>query len=534
MSIKGSNICKSSVFIFIALLLSVASGCGRGLAAGSLQPAGPPSIGSFSAAAASITAGQSTTLTWTTTGATTVTIDNGVGNVAASGSATVSPTQTTTYTLTATGSGGASSSHVTVTVTAPKPTVTISANPAAVSPGQSSTLTVTAANASDIGVVCSDSNGNQEFTGTLPGNGGTLSVTPKNTVTCVATAKGADNQTATASVQVTVKDVHEINHVIFLMQENRSFDNYFGMLNPYRKSHGFEIGDDGKQYDVDGIEDKLNKFPNPDDEGDNFNLFKLSTTCVDDLSSAWLESYGDVNRFDFSPSRSILMNGFVHIAEGFGKSGAGTGKFTDTKGRRAMGFYDQDFLNYYYFMASEFALSDRWFSPVASKTIPNRLATMTGGTTQGLVRDPSNDDHVGGLNIETIFQKLDGAGVSWKIYYSVTQDQCPADTDECQSSHPDKFPATTFSYFNYSAKYLYDNPTHAACNAPTQPSGQAVGDPNNDFCIDPSHIAPLSQFLTDMNNGTLPAFAYIEPGYGISDEHPGSGASILVGQQEMA
>lgn len=534
MSITGPSICKFSFFSFFLLFLSFISGCGRGIVAGSLQPAGPPSIGSFSAAAATIAAGQSTTLSWATSGATTVMIDNGVGSVAVTGSAGISPAQTTTYTLTATGSGGTSSAHITVTVTQAKPTVTITADPSAVSPGQSSTLTVTAANASDVGVVCSDSNGTQEFSGTLPGNGGTLSVTAKNTITCVATAKGANNQTATASVQLTVKDVHEINHVIFLMQENRSFDNYFGMLNPYRKSHGFEIGDDGKQYDVDGIEDKLNKFPNPDDEGDEFNLFKLSTSCVDDLTSAWLESYGDVNRFDFSPSRLTLMNGFVHTAEGFAKSGAGTGKFTDLKGRRAMGYYDDNFLNYYYFMASQFALSDRWFSPIASKTIPNRLATMTGGTTQGLVRDPSNDDHVGGLNIETIFEKLDAAGVSWKIYYSVTEDECPAGTEECQSSHANKFPATTFSYFNYSAKYLYDNPTGAACNAPTQPSGQAVGDPNNNFCIDPSHIAPLSQFLTDLNNGTLPAFAYIEPAYGISDEHPGSGTSILIGQQEMA
>src|SRR5689334_22969428 len=191
MSVTGSNICKFSLVSFFLFLLSFTPGCGRGLVAG---PPQPPTIGSFSAAATSITAGQSTTLNWPTSGATTVTIDNGVGTVAASGSATVSPTQTTTYTLTATGDGGNSSGHVTVTVNQPKPTVTITADPTGVSPGQSSTLTVTAANASGVGVVCSDSNGTQEFTGTLPGTGGTLSVTPKNTVTCVATAKGADNQ----------------------------------------------------------------------------------------------------------------------------------------------------------------------------------------------------------------------------------------------------------------------------------------------------------------------------------------------------
>jgi phospholipase C len=534
MSLSASNTWKFLVVGAVFSVLSCTSGCGRGLVAPKPVTPQAPSIGSFSAAAISITAGQSTTLSWTTTGATGATIDNGVGAVATSGSVSVSPAQTTTYTLTATGGGGTSVAHATVTVTSPVPTVTITADPTSISPGQATTLTISASNASEVAVACTDNNAQQGFSATLPGTGGTASLNPKSTVTCVATAKGANGQTATASVKVTVKDASQINHVIFLMQENRTFDNYFGMLNPYRKSQGFEIGDDGKQYDVDGIEDKLNKFPNPDDEGDTFNLFKLTSSCVDDMTSAWLESFGDVNRFDFSPSRSIQMNGFVHIAENFARSGAGSGQFSDTKGRRAMGFYDQDFLNYYYYMASQFALSDRWFSPIASKTIPNRLVTMTGGTTQGLVRDPSNDDHVGGLNIQTIFEKLDAAGVSWKIYYSVTDDECPAGNDDCSSNGPDKFPATTFSYFDYSFKYLHENPTGAPCAAPTQPSGKAVGDPNNEFCIDPDHIAPLSQFLTDLSSGTLPAFAYIEPGYGISDEHPGSGATILIGQQQMA
>ena len=82
------------------------------------------------------------------------------------------------------------------------------------------------------------------------------------------------------------------------------------------------------------------------------------------------------------------MDGFVHTAEGFAKycasSGSCPGKYTDTTGERAMGYYDQEFLNYYYYMASQFAVSDRWFSPISSKSIPNRIATFTGGTTQGL------------------------------------------------------------------------------------------------------------------------------------------------------
>ena len=65
-----------------------------------------PPTAKLTAAPTTITAGNSATLTWSTTNTTSVSIDNGIGTVAASGSTTVSPTTTTTYTLTANGSGG--------------------------------------------------------------------------------------------------------------------------------------------------------------------------------------------------------------------------------------------------------------------------------------------------------------------------------------------------------------------------------------------------------------------------------------------
>jgi phospholipase C len=332
-------------------------------------------------------------------------------------------------------------------------------------------------------------------------------------------------------------DVTKINHVIFMLQENHTFDNYFGMLNLYRQSKGWTTGDDGKTYTVDGIDDKRSTISNQNDEGQSFSLFKLKSVCIDDASSGYLESYGDVNRYDFSTTRKMLMDGFVHDAEGFAKSCITSGtcegqSFTDTAGQRAMGYYDQDFLNYYYWMASQFALSDRWFSPVSSKSTPNRIATFTGGTTQGLVLDPGSNDHLGKLDIANIFQELDSGNVSWKIYYSVTQGDC-TDPDSCSNGTYSKMPATTFGYLRYSEKYYYPNPSGAACTAPTQPSS-VVGDSTNSYCIDPSHIAPLKQYFTDLTNATLPSFAFIEPGYGVTDEHPGSGQSVLAGQAAVA
>src|SRR5579872_2843485 len=337
--------------------------------------------------------------------------------------------------------------------------------------------------------------------------------------------------------------IQSVNHVLFMMQENRTFDHYFGMLNPYRRTNKWNVGDDGKTYDVDGIDDKLSTISNVDDEGTNFTLFKLKSTCIDDDSSAWLQSYGDVNRFDFLVARPILMDGFVHTAEGYAKYCAVPsnkctgGEFTDLTGQRSMGYYDQGFLNYYYYMASQFAVSDRWFSPVSSESVPNRIATMTGGTTQGLVHDPgSNEDKLGvQLDIETIFQELDTAAVPWRIYYSTTEDQCPAGDDDCGNGQPiNKFPATTFTNFTYSLKYVYANPSGGACTAPTEGSGQAVGDPKNAFCIDPTHIAPIGQFFTDLKIGQFQSFSWIDPGYSFDDEHPGSGQSVLSGQAQVA
>ena len=81
-----------------------------------------PVVSSFTATPASITSGQSSTLSWTLTGgtATTLTISNGVGTVTGT-SRTVLPTVTTTYTLTASNSAGSATRSVNVTVTAVTP-----------------------------------------------------------------------------------------------------------------------------------------------------------------------------------------------------------------------------------------------------------------------------------------------------------------------------------------------------------------------------------------------------------------------------
>ena len=480
----------------------------------------------------SITAGGSSTLTVSATNATAVTVSGSDGSSyklsPSGGTQAVSPTATTTYTANATGAGGTASAVTMVTVVT-APTVTIAASPTSITAGNSSTLTVAATNATTVLVTGTDGSSYN-----LSATGGTQAVTPAATTTYTATATGSGSATATATVTVTPQgSIQSINHVIFMLQENHTFDNYFGMLNPYRDANGWNIGDDGNNYQVDGIDDKL-KTSDENDSGVSFPLFKLRSTCIDDDSSEWLASYGDANRYDFLTSRSIQENGFVHTGEGFAtncaNSGSCRGAYTDLAGQRAMGYYDEGFLNYYYYMAAQFAVSDRWFSPIASKSTPNRIAMFTGGTTQGLVKDPAYDDHLPALPLPSIFQELDQAGVSWRLYYTQTVGGCLSD-DDCAPGASNA-PGTTFGYIDYYHKYEYANPTHAPCTGTTQPSS-VVGDTTNSFCIDPNHIAKLSTYYSDLANGTLPSFSFIESGSS-SDEHPGSGQNVLVGQAEMA
>ena len=84
-------------------------------------PTPAPSISSFAANPTSVAPGQVTTLSWTVSGASSVRIDNGVGDVSTVSLKSISPSQTTTYRLTATNSVGSTTAAVTVVVNVPGP-----------------------------------------------------------------------------------------------------------------------------------------------------------------------------------------------------------------------------------------------------------------------------------------------------------------------------------------------------------------------------------------------------------------------------
>ena len=242
----------------------------------------------------------------------------------------------------------------------------------------------------------------------------------------------------------------QINHIVYMLQENRSFDNYLGKLNDYRAAKGLGA-------DVDGI--PPSGFTNPSfDRSTVVGSFRWATTvCHEQISPGWDESHRQANRED--PSASTGSNdGFVYSAANYARD---TGGF-DQEGVRSMGYYDEGHLPYYYFMATQFATSDRFFTSLLSRTPPNRLYSFA-ATSAGWTDLPTAS-----VNAKTIWQMLEENNISWKIY----------------SDGP-----TTLSFFH--AFYVQHQ----------------------------GNVVPYAQYFADARAGNLPSVSFIQNATG-SDEHP--------------
>jgi hypothetical protein len=162
-----------------------------------------------------ITQGQSSTLTVSAPGATSVSIDQGVGTVPASGTVKVTPTATTTYTGTATFTGGATltaTATVTVTASGPTPTVMLSANPSTVNQGQSSTLSWSSTNATSLTI--------DQGVGSVTAPSGSTIVSPSaTTVYTITASNGASTATASATVSVN-SSVSQLNGMFTFKYDN--------------------------------------------------------------------------------------------------------------------------------------------------------------------------------------------------------------------------------------------------------------------------------------------------------------------------
>jgi len=264
-------------------------------------------------------------------------------------------------------------------------------------------------------------------------------------------------------------DLRKVNHFVFMMQENRSFDNYFGAL-PYVPGGPYHpCGRPKHRSDhrcVDGLTCTADQSGaltcsnyNLNLAGDKIFAFHDPRICNSSgLDHGWPESHREAN-WSNSPGRftSTPNDGFVRQNE---SDNPHQNVDFDT-----IGFYTQDELPFYYTLAQTFAIADRYHASVIGPTLPNRLyymaATSFGHTTTGEAIPPIPAGYRPPTG--TLLDLMDQHNVSWMNYYS-------------------------------------DLPASAYLRPFVSP-----------------HLAPISQFAADLAAGHLADVTYIDANFGILD-----------------
>src|SRR5579863_3118977 len=195
-------------------------------------------------------------------------------------------------------------------------------------------------------------------------------------------------------------NLNNIEHVVILIQENRSFDHYFGS---YRGVRGFS--------------DQSMAFQQPDPANTtnaptgvllpfHLDTSQTNAACTHDITHAWVPQHQSWNNGS--------MNGFVNSRLPIDANDAVL----------TMGYYTRADLPFYYAIADTFTICDNYFCPVMGPTDPNRLYSMAasidpdgknGGPlleTLGLNRA----SFLGRLTYTTMPEQLQARGISWKVY----------------------------------------------------------------------------------------------------------------------
>ncbi len=167
-----------------------------------------------------------------------------------------------------------------------------------------------------------------------------------------------------------------VDHIVLLMQENRSFDHYFSQL-----SHG-------------GVRVAPAGATNPDAAGNPVARYHETRYCLRDLDHSWAGSHAQYD--DGKNDGFVITNG--------------------ADGARSLAYYDESDLPWYYAVARTFAISDAHFASVMGPTFPNRLFYMA-ARSFGLLDNgvpPVNDPS--GKPYPNLFTRLDDAKVPWRVY----------------------------------------------------------------------------------------------------------------------
>jgi phospholipase C len=184
----------------------------------------------------------------------------------------------------------------------------------------------------------------------------------------------------------------EIEHVVLLMLENHSYDNFLGMLGRGKgetpRGDGFTLA-----------KDRLPTATNAYADGRQQRAFRMPNTCQKGavhVSQEWTQSH-----VQYADGR---LDGFV----------------ISDSGAAAMGYWQRDDLPFTYGLATEFPVADRWFCSCLGQTDPNRRFLIA-ATSSGMV-DTIGGNVVADVTLAlpssgTIFERLGAAGISWIDYY---------------------------------------------------------------------------------------------------------------------
>jgi phospholipase C len=218
-----------------------------------------------------------------------------------------------------------------------------------------------------------------------------------------ALRKALDNAPASVlSHRSTVRPISEIEHVVVLMQENRSFDHYFGAMPGVR---GFS-----DPTAISGV------FKQPDADNPDGYLYPFHA----DTHSTSAQNLPSTNH-DWAPQHDSWNNGAMN---GFVSSRINTkiDSYDGSAGQYSMAYFKRDDIPFQWALADAFTICDGYHSSVLGPTWPNRLYLMTGqidptGANGGPIYGNSVPDD--GYSWQTYPEMLSAAGVSWKVYQEV-------------------------------------------------------------------------------------------------------------------
>ena len=272
----------------------------------------------------------------------------------------------------------------------------------------------------------------------------------------------------------------QIKHIVVLMMENHSYDNYLGML--AGRGEGLSLDRDGQP-----------TASNLDAAGNPVRAHHLTSTVQ--VPGVPCQNW-HATHLQWNAGK---MNGFVTSAEEVKP---------DADAARSMGYWAERDLPFYYGLARTFPLADRWFSSCLGPTFPNRRFLIA-GTANGLVDDlPFHllDYPPAG----TVFDLLTRHGISWANYHPVSADQSRG--RRLRHYRRRMARRRMMSLMQGFSKVTEGVQKDIQFTADLFPLGIAQH---------MLHIHGMDQFFADADAGTLPAFSIVDPTFEeFSEENP--------------